>query len=294
MAEESNKKINELARIIAGKRIETGHFDYKICPCETGEIFILLLKQYGFEFIDKSTCAEEAFYKAFEESMKKYDPDVGDFMPFFKTRFEQRKKDELRKSKNKTSKNISFDQPVNGSDENNQILRVDKIEDKINIAEAEESHSRVESFYQHFATICIETKKHYNGGKRICYPPLFFTDKLAYGVFNSEMWFNDIVKRNSNKFDEAIVIEFLNTLVTGMCYSVTDIKKYACKPLSEFTGKQEDMEKPCCCEKPNYYVFNSFLKKYYKDKGIYQSDFSHHKKNLAKILMSIKDELQYD
>ena len=46
MAEENNKKINELACIIAGKRNEKGYFDFKICPRETGEIFDLLLKRY--------------------------------------------------------------------------------------------------------------------------------------------------------------------------------------------------------------------------------------------------------
>lgn len=296
MAEENYKKINELAHAIVNKCGESRHSYFKACPYETGEIFTLLLKRYGSEFMDKSTCAETAFYKAFKESMEKYDPNVGDFMPFFKTTFESRKKDELRKPQNKTSKNKSLDQPIAENDENNQVLLVDTIEDKINIAEIEESHSKVESFYQGFATICIERKKNYNGKKRVCYPPLFFTDKLVFQIFDgqTEMWFNDIVKRNSNKFDEAVVNEFLNTLVTGMCHSVTDIKKYGCKPLSEFTGKQEDTEKPCCGEKPNYHVFNSFLKKYYKDNDITPSAFTNQKKELAKMLKDIEKELRCD
>lgn len=289
MAEENNKKINELTCIIADKLREKGCSDfYKICPHETEELYSLLLKKYENEFV--YIYFEDAFYKTFSETLKKYDPKIGDFMPFFKTTLERRKKDEYRKPKNKASRNQSLDQLLDSDGNNNDSL-LDTTEDtSVNIDKIAESLSMLESSYKLFASLCIEEKKNYSKKKCVCYPPLFFTDKLVYGVFNSEM-FDDIVKRCSNKFDEAVVKEFLNTLVTGVCNSVTDIKNYRCKPLFEFTGKQEDIHKPCCDEKPNYHVFNYFLKQ--QNREISQAAFSQQKNKIIEKLKSI-EKILYD
>lgn len=282
MAEGNTQKINEMARIIADKRKEKECSNiFTLCPRETGELYVLLLKRYE-ETEFSSIYSEDAFYNAFEETLEKYAPQVGDFMPFFTTTFERRKKDELRKSKNKASINQSLDQTLGDAGNNTSV----------NIDEIAEAFSTVESFYKLFAAVCIEDKKNYSKKKCVCYPPLFFTDKLVYGVFNTEKWFYDVVKHNSNIFDEAVVKEFLNTLVTGVCNSVTDIRKYRCKPLSEFTGKQSDIHKPCCDEKPNYHVFNSFLKQ--QNKEISQSAFSQHKNEFNKKLKSITQKQLWD
>lgn len=242
--------------------------------------------------VDSGICFS-AFHDAILKSLDSYDG-VKDFLPFYKKIFRNKLIDELRKE-NIHGEALSLNFDIYDDEGDSQGVLGDTIADD-SMRDNIKSQNKIESFYQRFATVCIEEKKNHNGKKRVCYPPLFFTDKLVFQIFDgqTEMWFNDIVKRNSNKFDEAVVNEFLNTLVTGMCHSVTDIKKYGCKPLSEFTGKQEDMEKPCCGEKPNYHVFNSFLKKYYKDNDITPSAFTNQKKELAKMLKDIEKELRCD
>lgn len=236
-----------------------------------------------------------AFHDAIMKSLKSYDG-VTDFLPLYKTVFKNNLIDELRKDKNAHKNGLSLDSEIYDNDEEgiskgklsnkrkNEFLKDNSANDKLNY------RSDIEFFYQRFATKCILIKKKNKNGKKVCYPPLFFTDKLTYGVFNSEAWFDNIVKRNSNKFDEAAVIDFLNTLVTGKCDSVTDIKKFTCRPLSEFTGNQNDSDKPCCDEEPNYNVFNAYLKQL--GKGISQSAFSRQKNEVKKILKDIKEELQ--
>lgn len=298
MAEGMAEQINGFARNIF-KKITEGAKAYN--SHEFNQLYLILsnwsksnAKYLVNNFnIDSDICSS-AFHDAIMYALNSYDGER-DFLPLYKVVFRNKLIDELRKE-NITIETLSLNSEIYDDDSNVQGERIDIIDDKINIAEIEESYSSLESFYKLFAAVCIEEKKSYSRKKCLCYTPLFFTDKLVFQIFDgqTEMRFNGIVKHNSNKFDEAAVFEFLNTLVTGMCYSVTDIKKYKCKPLSGFTEKQEDIDKPCCTDDPNYHVFNSFLKKYYKDDGISQSDFSQHKKKLAKILMSIKNELQYD
>lgn len=129
---------------------------------------------------------------------------------------------------------------------------------------------RNQIFY-YFLRVALYIKK-MNKNK---YIPLFFTDRLVYTVFEAEEWFNKFVKEESNKLDEATVNEFINTLLIGECNSVTEIKDYKRRPLSEFTDKKRDKDKTCCEEEPNYHVFNSYLKK--QGKEITQSAFSQQK-----------------
>ncbi|MCM1523540.1 MAG: hypothetical protein NC120_03685 [Ruminococcus sp.] len=249
-----------------------------------------------------------AFHGAIMKALKSYNG-VTDFLPLYKTVFKNNLIDELRKDKNAHKNGLSLDSEIYDNDEEgiskgklsnkrkNEFLKDNSTNDKLNY------RNDIEIFYQRFATECIAIKKQYKNKKWICYPPLFFTYKLTYGVFNSDAWFDEIVKRNSNKFDEAAVIDFLNTLVTGKCDSVTDIKKFACRRLSEFTGNQNDSDRLCCDDAesddedskskvrdPKYHVINAYLKQL--GKGITQAAFSPQKNKVEKILKDIKEELQ--
>ncbi len=146
-----------------------------------------------------------------------------------------------------------------------------------------ENRNAIENGFLLNAALCL---KKMNKNK---YVPLFFTDRFVYAVFTSGKWFDKIVRCSSNKFDEAVVNEFMNSLLTGECNSVTEIKDYKLRLLSEFTGNQKDQDKTCCEEKPNYHVFNSYLKK--RGEGITQSAFSQQKDKYFKMLQPIKEKI---
>lgn len=282
------KEINDLARIVAAKRDETGKYDFSICPEEQGRIWILLTKRY---LINKNSpeqitiSNETAFYEAIEESLKKYTVDRGDFLPCFITVWRSREKDENRK--NKPGLISSLDQSyVNDENVSSPSELGDMIADDVESTAI--YNCDLEINYKLIAAVCIEQKKTYSQSPKVCYLPLFFTDNIVYNVFNISN-FDTIVQNNANKFDEAASLDFLNTLLTGKCASVTDIGNFDCRPLSDFTGKPSDSETPCCSDKPNYHVFNDYLKALNKD--ITQPAFSEAKN---KYFSLISDKLGID
>lgn len=256
------KRINELARKIAAKRGQDGRSVFLICPRETGEIRVLLSKRIVTERL--SSGEEEAFYKAIEQSLKKYSPDKGDFMSFFSTIFKNRRIDEYRKPKNKEELNVLLSEPVGDEETGTQGELGDMIADKS--ADVEEnviSQIDFENNCRLIAAICIEQKRAYSKSPKVCYPPFFFTNNIVYDVFNTNA-FDDVVRNNANKFDEAVSGDFLNTLLTGICSSVADISNFECRPLSDFTGKPKDDETPCC----NNWFLNCGVLNYYLKKAL--------------------------
>ncbi|MCM1167927.1 MAG: hypothetical protein NC401_18235 [Ruminococcus sp.] len=290
---ETTKRINEFARDFFKKRTESSA-SYDI-P-EFAQLYHLLNIWSGNEARGHFNGVADdirtsAFHDALMKALESYDG-LKDFLPFYKTIFCNKLIDELRKESIRTGA-LSLDYENRDDEENPQGSLGDTLADEsVNIEKGTNSHAKVENFFKLTAAVCIEQKRAYKNKKCVCYPPLFFTDLLVYSVFDNDKWFGNIVDHNSNKFDEASVIEFLNTLLTGECDSVTEIKCQKCRPLSEFTEKQEDADKPCCGDVPNYHVFNSFLKQ--NNKGITQSAFSQHKSKFYELLEPLKEELEHD
>lgn len=271
-------KINELAVIIAKKRDETGGNNYKLNCSEVTEIYILLLNQ----ITNKYWFDEDIFHDIFPKTLEKYDSSKRDYMPYLKTAMINKAKDNYKKSKKFILESTNSD----NKKEDESYSLIDIIEDESsNIFDKVDAKANIEHFYKRLATICIEFKKRSKGKKRVCYPPLFFTDRLLYSIFEVENHLDYIVEGNKNKFDEAVVFEFLNSMITNSCDSVTDIKKYSRRPLSEFTGNLNDNNKSCCEDKPNYYVFNYFIKQ--NNKSISQSSFSQQKTKFIELIKSI-------
>lgn len=279
MAEGIKEQVNELARVIFRKK-EAG----TNCNVEYGQIYHILSKWsimdgrkiFKIRDDDIYSCA---FHDAMMKSFDIYDG-TRDFLPLYKTVYENIIKDELRReAKHKNVLSLDDNCFNNSDDDNSQVSNYNIVADeKQNIDDLIDKRETIRDEWLLKAAISINIKKI----KKNKYVPLFFTDRLVYSIFIGNEYFDGFIQEESNKFDEAVTNEFMNTLLTGECSSVTEIKNYKCRPLSEFTGEQKDDDKSCCEEKSNYYVFNSYLKD--QGKGITQSAFSQQKSKCLEML----------
>lgn len=295
MADEEKKfdadirRINELARSIFKKKEAGENWG---ATFEFEQLYHLLIKRSksikvkeGNIYIKDEDIRNDACDRAILKTLKTYDG-AKDFLPLYRTVFTNNVIDNFRPEK-KYKEVCHLDEECIDSDGNSQGPMHNTIPDKTkNISKQVEERDIINSIMLSIAALVRKIRKN-----EIHYSSLFFTDRLVYAVFDSEAWFDEIVQRNSNKFDEAVVNEFMNSLLTGECDSVTEINKFECRPLSDFTGKQRDIDKPCCDKEPNYHVFNCFLKEY--DRGISQSAFSQQKEKYFNMLKPIKEEIGY-
>lgn len=285
----STRRINELARSIFKKKEEGKNWG---ATFEFEQLYHLLNERSksikvkeGNIYIEDKDIRSDACDYAILKALKTYDG-VNDFLPLYRTIFINNVIDNFRREK-KHKEVCYLDEECIDSDGNSQGPMHNTIPDKTkNISKQVEERDIINNIMLSIVALVRKIRKN-----EIHYSSLFFTDRLVYVVFNGEEWFDEIVQRDSNKFDEAVVNEFMNSLLTGECDSVTEINKFECRPLSDFTGKQRDIDKPCCDKEPNYHVFNCFLKEY--DRGISQSAFSQQKEKYFNMLKSIKEEFGY-
>ncbi len=108
------------------------------------------------------------------------------------------------------------------------------------------------------ADICLEVKNN-TKLKKPWYFPSFFTNTLVYNALVSDNTVSaDFIGQNDLKFDSAAEMDFINIMLVNKCRSVVNIPENRCHPLSDFSGKDSDKDKPCCDSVPNFLVFDRF------------------------------------
>ena len=108
--------------------------------------------------------------------------------------------------------------------------------------------------------------KRYEGSKRYCYAPLFFTDRM-YILMNINFNSENLIKKHNESLCRATSFKFASYFTTKECNTLYDFKSANYKPLSDITGNSNDVG-PCgnidCIMNNylslNYKVYISYIK----------------------------------
>ena len=269
--------INHLAKYIVEKCGNNIDVAGKKAKREFDQLYINIISEVAITFRNNpdfyyfEDAITDTFFKVFE----KYDPQY-DFWNFFVSslrkkaisRIEKRNRERYEKShsndEEKCIQNVrkieySLDEAISGDTEG--LTVIDSVEDTTDQTERVINDVAYEVFYLALVDYCLGRKAVYSKKKTFNYTPLFFTDKVAFDIFaERDGKMIGLIRRNNIKFNEASDIDFLNTFVNKHCDELSDADGADYLPLSLFTGKEKDADKPCRTKgKLPYAVIEKYL-----------------------------------
>ena len=155
-------------------------------------------------------------------------------------KYEKTKSDDGEKSiQDVRKREYSLDEAISGDTEGLTVN--DSVEDTKDQTDRALYDAAYNVFYLALVDYCLGQKASYSKKKTFNY-----TDQVAFEIITEgDDQIMNLIRHNNIKFNEASDIAFLNTFVDKHCDELSDADGADYLPLSLFTGKEKDSDKPC-------------------------------------------------
>ena len=269
--------INRLAKDIAERFGSDINAASEKATSEFNQLYTNILVEVDRTFGNNRDYYEfcEVISDTFTKVMEKYDPQY-DFWNFYvsslkkkalsridkrnREKYEKTKSDDGEKSiQDVRKREYSLDEAISGDTESLTVN--DSVEDTKDQTDRALYDAAYNVVYLALVDYCLGQKASYSKKKTFNYTPLFFTDQVAFEIITEgDDKIMDLIRSNNIKFNEASDIDFLNTFVDKHCDELSDADGADYLPLSLFTGKEKDSDKPCRAKgKLPYAVIEKYL-----------------------------------